>query len=395
MRAKDVSIWQIRDILDRAGEKRERKKMDRAGETRTWLEGEGLPFSEAKELIDTLREDQVLDEEGFFTLLSGRSEKNASYLFEQASRVREANFGNGIYLRGLIEVSSYCRNDCSYCGLRRSNQKAERYRLTEEEILKSADIGFDLGFRTFVLQGGEDLFYSDEDICRIVSRIRERHPEAAITLSIGERERESYQAYFDAGADRYLLRHESADADHYASLHADGRTLETRIRCLENLKEIGFQLGAGMMVGSPGQTLQHLVKDLLFLKAHSPQMIGIGPFIPHKDTPYRGEKAGSAELTLYLLGILRLMFPEGLIPATTALGTIDALGREKGVQAGANVIMPNLSPLSVRSKYLLYDGKICQGDEAAECIACMGRRMERIGCRIAEGRGDAPGWTRR
>lgn len=345
-------------------------------------------------LIDCLQKERMLTAEEFCFLIDSQSPESEAYLSQQASRIRREHFGDAVYLRGLIEVTSCCRNDCTYCGLRRSNSNAQRYRLTEDQILDCAAKGYELGFRTFVLQGGEDLAYSDGEICRIVSKIRDAHPDCAVTLSIGERSRESYQAYFDAGADRYLLRHETADPAHYASLHADGRVLETRKRCLYNLKEIGYQVGTGMMVGSPGQTTQILAEDLHFLKDLGPEMIGIGPFIPHKDTPYRGEKAGTAELTLFLIGILRLMFPDGLIPATTALGTIDPRGREKGILFGANVIMPNLSPVSVRSKYLLYDGKICQGEEAAECHRCMERRVASVGCRVVSARGDAPGWRR-
>ena len=355
---------------------------------------DGVP-AERKALVDRLMRDRTLTKEEFCGLIDGRTERDASYLSDNASCVRREHVGNAVYLRGLIEASSYCRNDCTYCGLRRSNKNAQRYRLSEEQILDCAEKGHELGFRTFVLQGGEDVWYSDDMICRIVSEIRERFPDCAVTLSVGERSRESYQAYFDAGADRYLLRHETADPGHYASLHADGRILEPRKRCMYDLKEIGYQVGTGMMVGSPGQTTEILAEDLHFLKEIQPEMIGTGPFIPHRDTPYRGEKAGTAELTLYLIGILRLMFPDGLIPATTALGTIDPRGREKGILFGANVIMPNLSPVRVRSKYLLYDGKICQGEEAAECHRCMERRVESVGCRVVSERGDAPGWSRR
>ena len=254
-------------------------------------------------------------------------------------------------------------------------------------------MGYDLEFRTFVLQGGEDPFYDDDKVCHLVSRIKEEFPDCAVTLSIGEKEKESYRRFREAGADRYLLRHETADTELYQKLHPAELTFEHRKKCLYDLKDLGFQVGAGMMVEAPYQKTEHLAEDLLFLQDLQPEMIGIGPFIPHKDTPFRDKAAGSLDLTLFLIGILRLMFPQGLIPATTALGTIDPRGRELGILTGANVIMPNLSPTDVRGKYLLYDGKICTGDEAAECRSCMEDRMECIGYQVVVSRGDAPGWT--
>ena len=325
-------------------------------------------------------------------LIDQRDDESAEYLFEKARIRRTENYGNKIYLRGLIEFTNYCRNNCFYCGIRAGNQKCERYRLSEEEILSCADQGYDLGFRTFVLQGGEDFFYSDEMIARIVERIKKAHPDCAVTLSVGERSRQTYQTWFDAGADRYLLRHETADKEHYEKLHPAGMSFENRIRCLYDLKEIGYQTGAGMMLESPYQTTDNIVTDLKFLQDLKPEMIGIGPFIPHKDTPFADWKSGGADLTLFMLGILRLMFPAALIPATTALGTVDGTGREKGINAGANVVMPNLSPVNVREKYLLYDGKICTGDEAAMCIECMKRRIARVGCEAVVSRGDARGF---
>ena len=301
-------------------------------------------------------------------------------------------YGHDIYLRGLIEFTNYCRNNCYYCGLRRDNRTVNRYRLTREQILDCADKGYELNFRTIVLQGGEDPAYSDDDICSIVSGIKERHPDCAVTLSIGEKSRESYQKYFDAGADRYLLRHETANAAHYRRLHPSELSMENRMRCLQDLRDIGFQIGAGFMVGSPGQTDECYADDLAYLLELQPHMIGIGPFIPHHETPFRDEAAGTLEDTLYFLAVLRIMFPEVLLPATTALGTIHPRGREMGVLAGANVIMPNLSPTSVRKDYLLYDGKICTGDEAAECRYCMERRMESIGYRVVTSRGDHAGF---
>ena len=309
-------------------------------------------------------------------------------LREKADAVRRMVYGTDVYVRGLIEVSSYCKNDCLYCGLRRSNTRAERYRLTPDEILACCEEGYRLGFRTFVLQGGEDPWFTDERLCPIIAEIKRRHPDCAITLSLGERSRESYEALYEAGAVRYLLRHETADPTHYASLHPDDMSYENRMRCLRDLREIGYQVGCGFMVGSPGQTAAHLARDLKFIEEFKPDMCGIGPFIPHGDTPFAAAPQGSAELTCRLLSILRLIYPPMLIPSTTALGTVDPGGREKGVLAGANVIMPNLSPVAVRKKYAIYDGKICTGEESAQCRECLERRMESIGFRIVTARGD-------
>ena len=341
-------------------------------------------------IIDRLYTDSTLSDADFYTLIDDRTAEDAGYLFEKARERAREHFGTNVYLRGLIEFTNHCRNNCYYCGIRAGNRHIERYRLTQKEILSCCRQGYALGFRTFVLQGGEDLHYTDEEICRLVSSIREICPDCAVTLSIGERSRESYQAYFDAGAARYLLRHETADPEHYAMLHPSSLSLENRIRCLYDLKEIGYQVGAGMMVQSPFQTTRHLITDLRFLEQLRPEMIGIGPFIPQKDTPFGDRKAGSAELTLLLTGILRLMFPDALIPATTALGSADPKGREKGILAGANVVMPNLSPASVREKYLLYDGKICTGDEAAQCRICLENRLKSIGYSTPADRGDSP-----
>lgn len=342
-------------------------------------------------LIDELAENQTLTDEQFLQLLAGiktADEETQVYLYQKADAVRQNYYGKDVYLRGLIEFSNYCKNDCYYCGIRRSNKCADRYRLDKDQILDCCEKGYELGFRTFVLQGGEDPYYTDERMCGIVSAIKAAHPDCAVTLSIGEKERASYQAYFDAGADRYLLRHETADFEHYSKLHPAELSAEHRQKCLYDLKEIGFQIGCGIMVGSPEQTDRHILEDLRFMEKLQPHMIGIGPFIPHKDTPFRDKEAGTLEDTLHLLAILRLMFPSCLLPATTALGTIHPLGREMGIKAGANVVMPNLSPTNVREKYLLYDGKICTGDEAAECRFCMQRRMEKIGYTVVESRGD-------
>ena len=303
---------------------------------------------------------------------------------------RQSYFGNKIFVRGLIEFTNHCRNNCYYCGIRRDNHAVVRYRLTQEQILACCREGYDLGFRTFVLQGGEDAWFTDERMCAVVSEIRETFPDCAITLSLGERSRESYQALFDAGADRYLLRHETADADHYGKLHPAEMSWTHRMECLEMLRETGYQVGCGFMVGSPYQTYAHLAKDLCMIQSFQPEMCGIGPFIPHHETPFAEKEAGSYELTLFLLSLLRLIKPDLLLPATTALGTIHPRGREMGILAGANVVMPNLSPTGVRKQYELYDNKICTGDESAQCRGCLEERMESIGCEIVTDRGDAP-----
>ncbi len=341
-----------------------------------------------QELIQKLYHTGTLAESKLKYLLENFDEKTADFLFEKAREVQHKYFGNKIYVRGLIEFTNYCKNDCYYCGIRRSNLKAVRYRLSKEEILSCAASGYALGFRTFVLQGGEDGYFADDKMVDIISSLKNNHPDCAITLSIGEKGYESYLRFFEAGADRYLLRHETANAEHYAKLHPQNLLLKNRKACLEDLKKIGYQVGTGFMVGSPYQTTDDLVKDLLFIKDFQPEMIGIGPFLPHRDTPFAEENAGTVELTLFFVGILRLMNPNSLIPSTTALGTVKDTGRERGILAGANVVMPNLSPVSVRKKYMLYDNKICTGEEAAEGYECLRQRMRAIGYEMVVDRGD-------
>ncbi len=344
-----------------------------------------------KELIDQLEETHSLSKDEWITLLEQPFESVAEYAFEKARKLRNKYYQQDIYIRGLIEFSNFCKNDCYYCGIRRSNQEVLRYRLTLKQILKSCETGYHLGFRTFVLQGGEDPYYSDERICEMVSSIRGQFSDCAITLSLGEKPYESYLAYFHAGADRYLLRHETANKEHYENLHPASMSFENRMRCLWDLKRIGYETGTGFMVGSPGQTSTCLAEDMLFIEKLQPQMIGIGPYLPHHETPFAHCKKGSLELTLLMIAYLRLMLPYALIPSTTALGTIDEQGRERGILAGANVVMPNLSPVEVRSNYQLYDDKICTGDEAAECRFCMERRMNSIGYQVVVSRGDCKG----
>ena len=337
---------------------------------------------------ERLCENHSLDLSEYEELLARRGQESAERLKTEADRLKTEIYGRDVYVRGLIEISNICRNDCLYCGLRRSNKKCDRYRLSEEEIISCAEKGYELGFRTFVLQGGEDGFFDDRVLGGIIKEIKRRHSDCAVTLSMGERSRESYERLFDAGADRYLLRHETADPSHYRRLHPDEMSYENRMECLKVLKEIGYQTGCGFMVGSPFQGFRELAEDLKFIEDFKPDMCGIGPFIPHRDTPFAGQKAGSVELTLFLISVLRIISPSMLIPATTALGTADPRGRELGILAGANVVMPNLSPVRVRRKYELYDNKICTGEESAECRDCLERRMESIGHRIVTDRGD-------
>lgn len=339
-------------------------------------------------VIEKLKTTQNAGRDELVFLLNNITESGREALRKAAQETSLRQFGNKIYIRGLIEISSYCKNDCYYCGLRRSNKNAVRYRLTEEQILSCCKTGSALGFRTFVLQGGEDGYYTDERMCGIVRKIKELCPDCAITLSLGERGEESFKKLFDAGADRYLLRHETADEAHYAKLHPDSMSGAYRKELLYKLKEIGFQTGAGFMVGSPFQTTENLADDLLFIKKLSPQMCGIGPFIPHTDTQFRDAAQGSLEMTLTLLSIIRLMNPRVLLPSTTALGTIHPKGREMGILHGANVVMPNLSPAEHRKDYAIYDNKICTGDEAAECVRCLAERMRSIGYQIVTDRGD-------
>lgn len=338
------------------------------------------------DLITKLRINRDLDDDELRELID--SGIYDAELRAAADEVRHAHYGDVVFLRGLIEFSNYCKNNCFYCGIRAGNPSAQRYRLSKEEILLCCEEGYRLGYRTFVLQSGEDPYYTDDRICELVAAIRERYPDCAITLSIGEKSRESYQRYYDAGANRYLLRHETADPTHYGKLHPENMTAENRKRCLWDLKEIGYQVGSGIMVGSPYQTTAHLIADLRFLQELQPDMIGIGPYITHHATPFKDMPSGSAELTLRLLSILRLMFPYVLLPATTALGTLMPDGRERGLQAGANVVMPNLSPTGVRKKYDLYENKICTGEESAQCRNCLELRVKAAGYRVVTDRGD-------
>lgn len=340
-------------------------------------------------LVNKLIEQGFLSKDEYITLLGNYTEEQRLRLQAKAVELRKQYYGNKVFVRGLIEFTNYCKNNCYYCGIQASNGDAKRYRLTKEEILECCDTGWELGFRTFVLQGGEDPFFTDDQIVDIVREIKKKYPESAVTLSIGEKTKESYLRYKEAGADRYLLRHETADDEHYRMLHPESMSLANRKNCLYTLKELGYETGAGFMVGSPGQTDKCLAEDLVFLKELNPHMVGIGPFIPHHETRFANEQPGSLEKTLLLLSILRIILPKANLPATTALGTVNPRGRELGIEAGANVVMPNLSPVKVRKKYELYNHKICTGEEAAECAVCLSKRMASVGYEVVAERGDS------
>ena len=344
-----------------------------------------------KTIIDRLENSRDLTDGELLSLITMDDPEADAYLAQRAAWVRRQHYGDRVFIRGLIEFTNCCKNDCNYCGIRRSNRNCQRYRLRPEDVLACCRAGYGLGFRTFVLQGGEDHWYNRARMTELVKAIKGEFPDCALTLSVGEKDRETYQEWFDAGADRYLLRHEAAAPDLYRALHPKDMSLENRLRCLKDLKDIGYQTGCGFMVGAPGQTPQMLLKDLRFIQGFQPQMVGIGPFVPHQDTIYRDEPAGSAALTLRLLAILRLMLPQVLLPATTALGTVLGDGRQQGMLHGCNVVMPNLSPADVRKKYALYDNKISAGEEAAESVALLKASMEAIGCRVVTDRGDWKG----
>ncbi|MBE6587511.1 MAG: [FeFe] hydrogenase H-cluster radical SAM maturase HydE [Ruminococcaceae bacterium] len=342
-----------------------------------------------RSLFNTLIKTRTLKVSEYKELIEGYSPDAREYAAALALLEKEKVYGKAVFIRGLIEISNICKNDCRYCGIRKSNHNCSRYRLTPEEILLCCERGHELGFRTFVLQGGEDGYFTDGVLCPLIEEIKRRYPDCAVTLSLGERSRESYEKLYGAGADRYLLRHETADPNHYALLHPSSLSYSERMRCLRDLKDIGYQVGCGFMVGSPGQTVDHLAKDLKFIEEFSPHMCGIGPFIPHKDTEYKDCSAGSVDLTCYLLSIIRLIKPAILLPATTALGTLEENGREKGILSGANVVMPNLSPEDAKAKYTLYNNKLTKGAESAEALELLKEKMAAIGAEIVCARGDA------
>lgn len=341
-----------------------------------------------KELIKKLNNNKSLSLSEYKHILDNYTKDDAEFAQRLAVDIRKSIYNNTIFIRGLIEISNFCKNGCYYCGINRDNKTCSRYRLTKDEILLCCENGYNLGFRTFVMQGGEDNHFTDEVICDIVREIKERYPDCAITLSLGEKSYNSYKALYDAGADRYLLRHETADSEHYSILHPDDLSLENRLECLYNLKKIGFQTGCGFMVGSPYQTTEHIAKDLKFIEEFDPQMCGIGPFLPHKDTIFADKDKGSLEMTLFMLSLIRIMKPAILLPSTTALGTLKEGGREMGILSGANVIMPNLTPETAKDKYMLYDNKLRTGLESSEGLEQLKRKFTEIGYEIVTDRGD-------
>ena len=345
-------------------------------------------MEKAFELVEKLSVKHSLEKSEYEYILNNRSDSLQKFAQQKAAVFREKYYKNDVYIRGLIEISNICRNDCLYCGIRKSNKNCKRYRLTKEEILSCCDEGYRLGFRTFVMQGGEDPYFNDDVMCEIIENVKLKYPDCAVTLSLGERSFESYRRLYNAGADRYLLRHETADEEHYKKLHPSEMSFKNRIQCLKNLKEIGYQVGCGFMVGSPFQTNRELACDLKFIEEFSPDMCGIGPFISQSDTPFKEYPSGTLDDTLFLLSLIRIIKPNILLPATTALGTIDKTGREKGLLAGANVVMPNLSPVGVRKLYSLYDNKICTGEESAQCKVCLSNRVKSVGFNITQSRGD-------
>ncbi len=345
-------------------------------------------MSKLQNLFEKIYQTNYLTKEEITYLLQNITDADREVLYNYALKTKQAYYGNKVYLRGLIEFSNICRQDCLYCGIRASNVKVERYRLTPEEIIGCCDQGYVLGYRTFVLQSGEDLWYTEEILVALIQEIKKRYPEVAITLSIGERRVETYQSLFASGADRFLMRHETASKELYETLHPTMR-FEDRRACLNALKEIGYQVGAGFMVGLPGQTFADLAKDLRYLMELRPDMIGIGPFIPHSETPLGTETGGTLEDTLVMVALARLLIPESLIPATTALGTLHPQGRELALKAGANVVMPIITPTSVRKQYALYENKICGDDHPEDCRYCIERRIQSAGFEADLGRGDS------
>lgn len=340
------------------------------------------------ELIDKLNRDKNLQKDEWISLLGAYSKSDFEYAKSLAQKIAVQKFGKAIYFRGIIEFTNYCKNDCYYCGIRRSNKCVSRYRLSLDEILECCADGYQGGFRTFVLQGGEDNYFNDDRVVEIIKAIKQKFPDCAVTLSIGEKEKDSYKRFFTAGADRYLLRHETADDEHYKKLHPKDLSLAHRLKCLKNLKDTGFQTGCGFMVGSPFQTDENLAVDMMYISEFKPQMVGVGPFIPHKDTPFCDMQAGNTQKTLFMLSLIRIMLPNVLLPATTALGTVSGDGRQQGVLCGCNVIMPNLSPMSVRKKYMLYDNKAGTADTAAAGVKKLREQMEEIGYTVVVGKGD-------
>ncbi len=342
-----------------------------------------------KSLVENLESDRRLDAEGYKILLDNAvPDSDINELYTAARRCADSIFGRNVRVRGLIEITNYCRNNCYYCGLRRDNLNLHRYALTDSEIMECCQVGYESGLRTFVLQGGENPAFTADRVTHLVADIHSTFPDAAVTLSLGEWPDEAYRRFYEAGARRYLLRHETHNPDHYSSLHPSEMSSANRLRCLSTLKSLGYQTGTGIMVGSPCQTIDNIVEDIMYMEQLSPEMIGIGPFLPHRDTPFHNYPAGSISTTLRLISIFRLMFPGANIPSTTALATISDKGRNLGIMAGANVVMPNLSPIKIRKYYSLYDNKAVSGAEAIDGLKILGDELSEIGFQITTERGD-------
>lgn len=341
-----------------------------------------------KDLILKLDKEKHLNKNEWVSLFETADGEDRELARRLAQKTAKVQFGNKIYMRGLIEISNICKNDCLYCGIRKSNCNVSRYRMNKEDIFECCAVGYERGFRTFVLQGGEDGYFTDDVLAEIVSGIKAKYPDCAITLSLGERTRESYEKLYKAGADRYLLRHETATKEHYEKLHPENLSFKNRMECLLNLKEIGFQTGCGMMIGSPYQTAENLAEDMLFLEEFKPHMIGIGPFLPAENTPFEEENAGTLEETLFVLSLVRIMLPPVLLPATTALGTLAKSGRQQAILSGANVMMPNISPTKNRKNYALYNDKIGTGEDAEKSVENVVNSLKEIGYEPTVARGD-------
>ncbi len=341
-------------------------------------------------IFKRIDEGRGLDRKELRYLLENREDLEEA-VFEKARAVADRHFHKKIYVRGLIEFTNYCHNNCYYCGIRRGNDEVDRYRLTTEEMEAAVAVGAQAGFQTFVLQGGEDAYFTDERLADWLRRIKRIQPGCAITLSVGERSRQSYARLKEAGADRFLLRHETYDPEHYKKLHPKEMDRERRLACLYELKALGYQVGSGFMVGSPYQSTENLVEDFMFLQKLQPAMIGIGPYVRHHATPFRDFENGSVELTAMCIAILRLLFPTANIPSTTAMQTLAADGRNRGILAGANVFMPNLSPPRVRESYALYDNKAAFALEAAENLRDLKAQIAELGYEIVMSRGDFKG----
>ena len=333
-------------------------------------------------IIQKAKETHELSRDEIIALLKDDSINEE--LFKAADEVRKKYLGDEVHLRGLIEFTNICKRNCMYCGLRRDNKSLNRYRLSHEEIIDFAKKAVSYGYKTLVLQGGEDDYYTVERLVPIVKDLKALG--VALTLSIGERPFEEYEALKKAGADRFLLRIETTDKELYEKLDP-GMSHENRIQCLKNLRKLGYEVGSGCLVGLPGQKIESLADDILFFKELDVDMNGIGPFIPNEDTPLKDAEGGQFELALKVMAIVRLLLPDINIPATTAMETLNKQGRVIALQCGANVVMPNVTEGEYRKLYALYPGKICTGDTPAHCRGCISGKIRGIGRIVSDGPG--------